>query len=142
MRRALLFALSGALAAGTMLWVSTPPAEAIKPFKDQFEAKYVKKEPKEAKEKAFAEAVAKVKCLVCHEGKRKKDRNVYGRQLAKLLDRKADMDNVKKIREALDKVAKMKVDPKDKKSPTFGDLIAEGKLPGGEPKPEKKKEEK
>jgi hypothetical protein len=38
-------------------------------------------------------------------------------------------------------VAKTKVDPKKKDSPTFGDRIAQGKLPGGEPKGEKREGE-
>jgi cytochrome c2 len=142
MRKAVVYALSGAFVAGTMLWLATPPAKAIKAFKDQFEAKYVKKETKDAKEKAFAEAVAKAKCNVCHEGKKKSDRNAYGKELAKLLDKKADKDNIEKIKKSLEKVAKAKVDPKDKKSPTFGELIKEGKLPGGDPEAKKKEEKK
>jgi hypothetical protein len=35
---------------------------------------------------------------------------------------------------ALNKVAGLKSDPKDPKSPTFGESIKAGKLPGGEPK--------
>ena len=60
----------------------------------------------------------------------------YGRQLAKLLDRKTDKDKPEKIQKAFDHVAKLKVNPKDKKSPTFGQRIADGKLPGGELKKE------
>jgi hypothetical protein len=140
MRRTLLYALSGIFVAATLLWVATPSANAIKPFSDEFKAKYVKEKPETEKEKAFAEAVAKVKCLVCHEGKSKKNRNVYGKQLSELLDKKTDKENVEKIKKALDRVAKTKVDAKKKDSPTFGDLIAEGKLPGGEPKKEEKKQ--
>ena len=137
MRKAVLLLLAGGFVAAMMLWVSAPSALAVKAFSDQFKAKYVKEKPANDKEKAFAEAVAKAKCLVCHEGKRKKDRNPYGRQLAELLDRKTDQENVEKIQKAMDKVAKMKSDPKKKDSPTFGELIAAGKLPGGEPKEEK-----
>ena len=139
MRKALLYTLSGVLVAVALLWVVTPSAKAIKPFSDQFKAKYVKEKPANDKEKALAEAVAKVKCLVCHVGKSKKNRNAYGRQLAELLDKKTDKENVKKIQAALDKVAKTKIDAKKKDSPTFGDRIAQGKLPGGEPKKEEAK---
>jgi hypothetical protein len=62
-----------------------------------------------------------------------------------MLDKKEDKDNEEKIVEALDKVAKMHVDPKDDKSPTYGDLIAKGTLPGGtleEAKKEPKEEER
>jgi hypothetical protein len=141
MRKALLYTLSGILVAAALLWLATPSARAIKPFSDQFKAKYVKEKPANDKEKALAEAVAKVKCLVCHEGKSKKNRNPYGRQLAELLDKKTDKENVEKIRKALDKVAKTKVDAKKKDSPTFGDRIAQGKLPGGEPNKEDEKRE-
>ena len=140
MRKAWLFALTAALVAGAMLWGSTPSALAVKAFSDQFRAKYVKEKPANDKEKAFAEAVTKAKCLVCHEGKSKKNRNRYGKQLAELLDKKTDKENVEKIQKALDRVAKMKSEPKKKDSPTFGELIAAGKLPGGEPKKEKKEE--
>jgi len=140
MRKAWLFTLAAALVAGAMLWGSTPSAWAIKAFSDQFRAKYVKEKPASDREKEFAEAVTKANCLVCHEGKSKKDRNPYGKQLAELLDRKTDRDNVEKIQKALDKVAKMKFDPKKKDSPTFGELIAAGKLPGAPP--DEKKEEK
>jgi hypothetical protein len=140
MRKAWLFTLTGALVAGAMLWGNTPSALAVKAFSDEFRAKYVKEKPANDKEKQFAEAVTKAKCLVCHEGKSKRDRNPYGVQLSKLLDKKADKDNVEKIQKALDRVAKMKSDPKKKDSSTFGELIAAGKLPGGEPQEEKKEQ--
>lgn len=141
MRRVFLWGTAALFPAAAVLWITTP-ARAVKPFKDQFEAKYVKEKPANDKEQALAEAVAKAKCKVCHEGKSKKNRNVYGRQLAELLDKKTDKDNVEKIQKALDKVAQMKSDPKVKDSPTFGQLIAEGKLPGGEPKADQKGPEK
>jgi hypothetical protein len=43
------------------------------------------------------------------------------------------MDNKDKIGEALDKAAQLKSKPGDSSSPTFGDLIKAGKLPGGNP---------
>ncbi|HUT91540.1 MAG TPA: hypothetical protein VMY37_18725 [Thermoguttaceae bacterium] len=140
MRRAFPSGMAGLFAVAAMFWI-TAPARAVKPFKDQFEVKYVKKKPANEKERAFAEAVAKAECSVCHEGKSKKDRNVYGRQLAKLLDKETDRENGDKIRKTLDKVAQLKSDPKVKDSPTFGELIAEGKLPGGEPKTDQKGQE-
>jgi cytochrome c2 len=141
MRKTLRYGLSGLFVAAALFWLATPSAEAIKPFSDQFKAKYVKEKPANDKEKAFAEAVAKAKCLVCHEGKSKKNRNVYGKQLAELLDRRTDKENVEKIQKALDKVAKTKVDAKKKDSPTFGELIAQGKLPGGASKKEEEQRE-
>jgi hypothetical protein len=134
MKKYFLFVLCALIAASMIFSVGTPSAHAIKNFSDQFKEKYVKEDSDDPKEKAFAEAVAAAKCLVCHEGKSKKDRNVYGTALSVLLDRKEDKDNVEKIKKSLDTVAKMKSNPKDDKSLTFAEVIASGKLPAGEPK--------
>ena len=118
--------------------VAVQPAHAIKPFSDEFTVKYVKKDSKEKKDVEFAKLISETKCNVCHKGKSKKDRNLFGAELSKLLDKKADKGNKDKIQDALVKVEKLPVNPKDKKSPTFGDLIKAGKLPGGKPVEEKK----
>ena len=131
MRKSLLFPLCGAFAAGTMLWLVTPSAQAIKPFKDGFTAKYVKPDSTDPAEQLFAEAVATAKCNVCHVGKSKKNRNPYGIQLAELLNKSTDKDNKERIQAAFDKVAAIKADPDNPDAPTFGQLIAAGKLPGG-----------
>jgi hypothetical protein len=103
-------------------------AFAIKQFADEFKAKYVKDGT------PLAAAVEAAKCNVCHAGKSKKERNAYGEALDKLLDKKNDKDNKEKIQKALDEVAAMSSDPSKPDAPTFGKLIEEGKLPGGEPK--------
>ncbi len=116
------------------------PAHAIKQFSKEFMKLY--KVDKESEEKTdFAKAVLEAKCYTCHQGKKKKHRNRYGAELSKLLDKKKDKKDTKKIIEALEKVAKMPSDAKDKKSPTFGDLIKAGKLPGGSLEDAKKKVE-
>ena len=116
------------------------PAQAIKPFAKEFMKLY--EVDKESEKKTdFAKAVLEAKCYVCHQGKKKKHRNRYGKELAKLLDKKKDKKDTKKIVEAIEKVAKLHIDAKDKKSPTFGDLIKAGKLPGGSLKDAKKKVE-
>lgn len=102
------------------------PAFAIKQFQDQFKELYVKPDGT-SEQQAFAELVKSAKCNVCHEGKSKKNRNAYGEKLSELLDKKADKKDVDKIRASLEKVAGMK----SPEGPTFGELIAEGKLPGG-----------
>ena len=107
-------------------------AQAVDPFKKEFEAKYVKKDPGTEEEKALAAAVQKAKCNVCHVGTNRKNRNEYGKALDTFLDRKTDLKNKAKIQDALDKVAEMRSNPNDANSPTFGDLIKQGKLPGGE----------
>jgi hypothetical protein len=129
MKNACLLALVG-FAAGTLL-ARLPLATAVEPFKKEFEAKYVKKDATTDAEKNLAAAAEKAKCNVCHVGKSKKNRNEYGKALGTLLTKK-DGKNTEKIQDALDKVAAMKSNPKDDSSPTFGDLIKEGKLPGGE----------
>lgn len=100
-------------------------AFAIKQFSDQFKELYVKEGT------PLAAEVETAKCNVCHKGKKKTDRNAYGEALAKLLDKKADKDDVEKIRKALETVANESSNPEDPAAPTFGDLIEEGKLPGG-----------
>lgn len=110
----------------TIAWAAAlapAPAFAIKQFADEFKALYVKEGT------PLAEAVATAKCNVCHVGDSKKDRNAYGQALAERLDKKEDAKNVDKIRQALEEVAAL---PSAVDGKTFGDLIAEGKLPAGE----------
>jgi hypothetical protein len=117
------------------------PAAAILQFNKVFVAKYATDNENEE----FVKAVKKARCWVCHQGKKRTNHNPYGVHLVEMLDKKEDKDNEEKIVEALDKVAKMHVDPKDDKSPTYGDLIAKGTLPGGtleEAKKEPKEEER
>jgi hypothetical protein len=115
-----------------MLALGVDSARAIPPFKKEFDAKYVKKESNDPNEKALAQAVERVKCNVCHKGKDKKMRNSYGEELAKLLDKQTDAKDPQKIQEALEKVAQMRSDANNDNSPTYGDLLKQGKLPGGD----------
>jgi hypothetical protein len=110
-----------AIAAGS----SAREAFAIKQFFDEFKTVYVKDGT------PLAAAVETAKCNVCHVGKSKKDRNAYGNALAEKLDKKEDAKNVEKIRKALEEVEALPSDPAKADSPTFGALIKEGKLPGG-----------
>jgi cytochrome c2 len=134
MRRLLLCLALGVVTAVLWLGRPAPQASADKAFRDQFVAVYVKAESDNPKEKDFAAAVEKAKCTVCHVGKVKKNRNRYGKALAELLSRKTDTEDKEKIQAALKKVEAKRCDPKDEKSPTFGELIRAGKLPGEEPK--------
>lgn len=100
------------------------PAFAIKQFADEFKAVYVKEGT------PLAAAVETAKCNVCHvAGEDKKIRNAYGEALAERLDKKADAKNVEKIRQALAEVAAL---PSAVAGKTFGDLIADGRLPAGD----------
>jgi hypothetical protein len=113
--------------AGVALMAGGPVREAyaIKQFADEFKAVYVKDGT------PLAAAVEEAKCNVCHVGKSKKDRNVYGEALAERLDKKEDAKNVEKIKKALEEVAALSSDPSKADAPTFGKLIQEGKLPVG-----------
>ena len=113
----------------------------------QFQAAFIKQYVNTHEDKEFAAYVKKeARCNICHQGKattKNVHHNAYGKHLVELLDPKKDKSNAKKIKEAFDKVAKMHSDPKDEKSPTYGDLIKQSKLPGGtleeskkEPEPE------
>ncbi len=116
------------------------PALAIKQFSDEF-MKLYKVDKSADVQTELTKKVLEAKCFTCHQGKKKKDRNLYGMHLSVLLDKKKDAKNPKKIVEALEKVSKMYSDPKDKESPTFGELIKAGKLPGGTLEDCKKKPE-
>lgn len=117
-------------------------ARAIPPFFKEFQAKYIKADATDEKEKAFATLVTQTaKCNVCHVGTDKKMRNAYGQKLSELLKKdnfkaerlKDEADKCKaEMNAAFDAVAAMKSG--DDASPTFAQLIAEGKLPGGDPK--------
>lgn len=112
-----------------MIGFTATPAVAVKEFKDAFRARYVKPDSRVANDVALANAFSKASCGVCHAGNEdKKIRNAYGKQLAKLLS-KEDKKNMAKIQNALDAVAKLKSNPSDPASPTFGENIARGKLP-------------
>jgi len=105
------------------------PSVAVLQFYNAFLDQYIKPHP----DKKFAEMVQKeAKCLICHQGKLRKNHNVFGKELKKLLDRKKDAKNTEKILASFKKVLAMHVDPKDEKSETYADRLKVGKLPGGE----------
>ncbi|HWB13223.1 MAG TPA: hypothetical protein VG826_28615 [Pirellulales bacterium] len=122
MRRAVLIVLLGGLVVG----LSQSPARAVKPFFVEFKEKYTKPDGS-AEDKEYAALVEKAQCNVCHMGNSKKMRNDYGKALGKFV-KKEDQKDKEKIKEALDKAAEEK--SADGKS--FGDLIKEHKLPGGQ----------
>jgi len=131
MRRSLLFACSASIAMVLLFGGRGEIANAIPPFKKEFDAKYVKPDSTDETEMAFAAAVKEAKCNVCHVPKKKKtERNAYGDQLSELLDKKKDAKDPEKIQEALTKVGAMKIDPGAENSPTWDDFFDDGKLPG------------
>ncbi len=120
---------------GTILLVailagaSARPAFAILQFYQQFDKVYLA----EHENKEFVEQAhnRKNQCLICHQGKVRKNHNAYGLHLVELLDKRKDARDVEKIKEALAKVGAMHSDPNDDKSPTYDELIKQGKFPGG-----------
>lgn len=102
------------------------PAQAIPQFQKEFLTLYASDKTTE-----FAKEAKKAGCFLCHQGKLRKNHNPYGIHLVDLLDKKADMKKPEKIVEALKKVESLHSVEGDEKSPTYAELIKEGKLPGG-----------
>ena len=98
---------------GFVLISGDDSAQARPQYNKAFQKKYTK----------VTEAKTK-KCAVCHVGKKKKDRNNFGKALAKNIGKK--QKDPKKIEAAFTKTEKEKSAIKDK---TFGDLLKDGKLP-------------
>lgn len=73
----------------------------------------------------------KNQCFACHQGKNRKNRNPYGVHVAEVFEKAKNVKDVDKIKAALAKVGEMHSDPKDDKSPTYDELIKDGKFPGG-----------
>jgi hypothetical protein len=116
------------LCAALVVSVLASPAGALPAFQLDFKKEYVDN----LKDKKFAEEISKadVKCLVCHQGKNRKNRNAFGAEVAKLLTKK-DIKDHEKIAAGLKKALAMHVDPKNPKSETFLDRLQAGKWPGG-----------
>lgn len=126
MKYAFLLALTG-FAAG-MIVPKVAPALARDQFKKAFVAKYVKDSPESDEDKAWAALVKKTDCLICHVGTNRKNRNEYGNAFNKLVKTK-DVANIPKLNAAFDEIAGMKSKADDPASPTYGDLLKQGKLP-------------
>jgi cytochrome c2 len=131
------------VAGSTLLGLYVGTAQSRPQYMKAFNTMYVKSDGT-PEQKALDDAIKglgeRKGCLVCHEGEKKSNRNAYGKELAKILkpadappEFRGETDKGK-IEDALKKVADIHTDPKDDKSPTYGDLIKAGKLPGGEPK--------
>jgi len=138
MKRFLLFLYVGMPVFLAVLWLAAPSAKATKNFQKDFVVRYVQPSDDDLQETAqkkamLGQAVEEAKCNICHNGRDKKRRNAYGDQLAKLLDKKADAENTEKVFMALEEVGKANSNPRDKKSPTFADLIGQGRLPVSPP---------
>jgi hypothetical protein len=116
--------------------VLAPSVQAMSEFKKAFQEKYVDKSGNEA----FKAAFQKASCNVCHlKGKKKEERNDYGKELAELIEGnaterlkvpadqkdKVKADILKELEKAFDEVAKKK----SASGETYGNLIQAGQLP-------------
>lgn len=118
-----LIVLSG-LVIGT-IGVSSP-ALAWKQFGTHWKEVYLE----DHEDKEYAEMVSKkAKCHLCHQGRKKKHNNPYGKEFEGLIG-KEDRKDDEKIVKAIKEVGKRRSDPDDHKSPLYDELIAQGKLPG------------
>lgn len=97
---------------------------------------YVDKEDKSEENQEYVKVVTRglTRCLVCHQGKKRTNHNPYGIHFVGVIgidDKKDD----EKVREVLEKVGKMTIDPdmdpESEDAVTYNDLIAAKKLPGG-----------
>ena len=102
---------------------------AIPAFSKVFTKEYVENNS----DKKFAEEAGKApnSCYICHQGKERKNRNAFGKEVGKLLDKKKDAKNEQKISDSIKKALEMHVDPKDEKSETYMDRVKAGKYPVG-----------
>jgi cytochrome c2 len=113
-----------------LAWSVAQPAAAVV----QFYMEYKKLLLDTHSDKEYATTVNKVanRCLICHQGKLRKNHNAFGKHLVPLLDRKTDLRDKEKIIAAIKKVVEMHVNPDDDKSETYLDRIRASKWPGGE----------
>ena len=118
------------VAAVLLTLICSRPAAAVVQFYKEYEKQYLDTHP----DKEYAAAVKKpaVRCLVCHQGKNRKNHNPFGDHLVEMLDRKKDLRDVEKISASIKKALEMHVDPKDEKSETYADRLKASKWPGGE----------
>ena len=114
----------------TLLSASARPAAAVPQFYKVWETEYLTNHP----DQDYVALVKKMpnRCLVCHQGKKRKHHNAYGEHLEELLDRKKDVRDKEKILAAIKQVGDLHVDPNDDTSETYAERIAAGKFPGGE----------
>jgi hypothetical protein len=110
--------------------LAVSPAGATLQFQKVFVQEHIADHP----DREFAQFVErKAKCNICHQGtKDRTQHNRYGEELARLLNHRADKEDVAKVVAALRTVAELPADPSKPGGGTFGDRIVAGKLPAGD----------
>lgn len=125
------------LATGLGFFLAADSVLAYKQFQDGFVEVYLDEHPDADYVKLCRK---KAKCNICHQGKKKHHNNPYGDAFVGKLS-KDDRKDKEKIVQALLDVGKLKVSPDDENSPTYAELIADSKLPGGDLETVKKEPE-
>ena len=126
-------------------------ANAFVEFHKEWVKMYIDQDDESEANQDYIKLVAKGKyrCLVCHQGKKKKNHNPYGDHFVGEIG-KEDKKDVDKIVELLTEVGKLPVDPEDdpedEDTITYNDLIVKKQFPGGEledleEEPEEEKEQ-
>ncbi|HMP05073.1 MAG TPA: hypothetical protein PJ982_01880 [Lacipirellulaceae bacterium] len=118
-----------AVAAAALVAGSARPAAALLQFFKVFDEVYLADHPDEDFVKTARGA--KMRCLICHQGKKRTNHNPYGIHLVPLLDKKEDIKDVEKVKKVLAEVGAMHSDPDDESSPTYDELFRQGQFPGG-----------
>ena len=112
-------AVVGLFVAGLVLGTANDDAKARPKYIKAFTTKYP----------ALTPQVKRAKCNVCHAGKKKKNRNDYGKAL------KRNRGGLPIDPAVINRMLTKTEGAKNKKGQTFGSLIKAGKLPGTAPKP-------
>lgn len=126
-------ALAVGLSVAAGLAILAAPASAIEEFYTQLEAKYVKPASKKQNDVLLTIAFEEAHCKICHPGDDKHKLTPYGGALAWRVN-KYDKKDKKKIQAAIEEVGKLRSNPQDPKSPTYGELFREGRLPPSQPR--------
>ena len=104
------------------------PAYAIKEFYKELEAKYVKRDSKKETDIDLLIAFEQAQCTICHPRDNKQQLTPYGGQVGWRIN-KFDKGNKKKIQAALKELEDLRSDSRNPKSPTYGELFRQGRLP-------------
>ncbi|MFO0912450.1 MAG: hypothetical protein U0795_05815 [Pirellulales bacterium] len=130
---------AGFAIAAVAFGVLTSTAQALPPFKNAFEQKYVK----DSTNADWQALVKKEGCNICHvKGEKEKNKqNAYGKELNKLIEGDAqarlkeakangtDKEETEKLLKELDAAFKKVEEMKSPTGETFGELLKAGKLP-------------
>ncbi len=119
MHKSLTWMVGGLVMGGMILASLGHQAEARPGYLKEFISTY----------ESLKEEAGSSKCLVCHYGDSKKNRNDYGAAFGEALG----APNIKAAAQIVEALKKAESGKSSVEGKTFGDLIKEGKLPGKNP---------